>query len=193
VRNKLQRWKLPEPPAHIASRVLHRLELLRRLVPPRVSAAYFSALWNRWTTARRFQRRGSATNRCLLCCPQRAEDSLEHYAACSVVRKVGRDYLGLDMCENIGNTSEALQEFLMTGRMSLDTESRLLRGAVLVYATYMTTNNARPAGPLEAEVARHAMMQHAKQGVQGHAEAMRAVDNWWSAQNRRFIATPGRS
>ena len=77
---------------------------------------------------------------------------------------MGRDYLGLDMLDNIGNTSEALQEFLMTGRMPLDKDSRLLRGAVLVYATYMTTNNARPAGPLDVEVARHAMMQHAKQG-----------------------------
>ena len=41
---------------------------LQALIPPRVSSFVFSLLWNRWTTARRFQNRQSISNRCILLC-----------------------------------------------------------------------------------------------------------------------------
>jgi hypothetical protein len=44
------------------------------VVPPRVMAAAMGCVWNRWATARRMQRRGSA---CLLGC-EVWEDSVEH-------------------------------------------------------------------------------------------------------------------
>lgn len=68
-----------------ACRVIRRLEALRSLVPPRVTAAVFSTIWNSWATARRFQKRSCSSNRCVLGCPGRAEDSLEHYGRCQVV------------------------------------------------------------------------------------------------------------
>ena len=51
-----------------------------------------------------------------------------------------------------------------------------LRGAVLVYAVYMTTNAARARGGVEADCASQMMIQFIEEGVKGHLEAMRAVD-----------------
>lgn len=73
VRSKLARWKLPGIPAHTTRRVYGRLQALRDLVAPRVAAACFSALWNRWTTSRRFQKRHLECNRCVLGCGAGAE------------------------------------------------------------------------------------------------------------------------
>ena len=53
---KLRRWKLVGPPKEIASRVRSYLLALGSKVQPHVLAAVFSALWNRWTTHRRFQK-----------------------------------------------------------------------------------------------------------------------------------------
>ncbi len=78
MRHKLERWGFADIPRRLVRRVLSRLEQLRNLVAPRVTAAYFSALWNRWTTARRFQQRHESHNICVLGCGGLAEDSIEH-------------------------------------------------------------------------------------------------------------------
>ena len=52
VRDKLARWNLHGFPGPNARRILRRLRELQSLVAPRVSAACFSMIWNRWTTAR---------------------------------------------------------------------------------------------------------------------------------------------
>ena len=93
VRHKMGRWKLhsDQPimnmpgeltPAWTCTRALSNLRRLHHIVTPRVSAACWGTLWNRWTTARRFQQRQSAKNRCVFSCSPRAEDSIEHYAFC---------------------------------------------------------------------------------------------------------------
>ena len=85
MRYKIERWRLPGPEARTARQILRRLGRLGALVPPRIAAACFSTIWNRWVTARRFQRRGLPCNRCVLGCPGHAEDSIEHYSRCAVV------------------------------------------------------------------------------------------------------------
>ena len=57
---------------------------MENLVAPRVAAAVWGLAWNRWCTARRFQKK----DRCMLGCG-RGEDSAEHYMGCSIARKVG--------------------------------------------------------------------------------------------------------
>lgn len=80
VRHKLERWGLGIPSRHImmnlsvkqltpawtSIKTLHNLHLLQQLVAPRVVAACFSTVWNRWTTARRFQQRSHRDNCCQL-------------------------------------------------------------------------------------------------------------------------------
>ena len=95
MRRKLARWQLEGPAGVITRRVLANLRRLKALVAPRVSAACLSTLWNRWTTARRFQQRAAACNRCVLGCGGTAEDSIEHYARCATMRAAARGMLRL--------------------------------------------------------------------------------------------------
>ena len=92
VRFKMKRWRLPaldvpirrNTPARNAIRVQWLPSSLGQLAPPRVQSAVFGAMWNRWTTARRFQR----ADACLLCGGGYTRDSIEHYSECNVVKQV---------------------------------------------------------------------------------------------------------
>ena len=72
-----------------------------------------------------------------------------------------------------------------------------LCGAVLVYAVCITTNAARARGGVEVDCASQMMIQFIKDGVKGHPEAMRDVDNAWETAEPREEAaareTRGRS
>ncbi len=93
VRFKIERWHLANRPRIAVARILDHLNRLRGSVAPRVQSACFGTVWNRWTTFRRFQRRHSKENRCMLGCEGQAEDSIEHYAHCRAVRRVARSFL----------------------------------------------------------------------------------------------------
>ena len=109
IRHKLASFKLGTPlrhphvqltvrqatPAWISEKALHSLHVLGQLVPPRVTSAVFSTMWNRWVTSRRFQQRASTSNRCVLGCSPNAEDSVEHYANCPFTQELGSRYLCL--------------------------------------------------------------------------------------------------
>jgi hypothetical protein len=173
VRAKLERWRLPDPPAHVAQRILRRLQRVRELVPPRVGAAYFSTLWNRWTTARRFQRRGTPECTCVLGCGGLAEDSIEHYACCAALRLVARRFLRLD-----SELSYGLQRFLIAEKGDPDDEDLVCR-AVLVYAMYMATNHFRPLGGTDQQRAVAALEQYCRNAVRGHLQSERVIDGRW--------------
>jgi len=180
VRYKIQRWKLQGPAAHISRRVHRRLCALQNLVAPTVSAACFSAIWNRWTTARRFQKRHLHCNTCVLGCSTGAEDSIEHYACCSAVREVGCKYLRLwrDTCP----------ETFMLADPRMEDEGDLICVAILVYATYMATNHFRRQGGTDLETATDALEQFCRNGVKGHPSSQRVIDGRWtqtSAQRHR--------
>ena len=109
--HKLSRWNLHEEnkplraylsviqriPNWQARCAQNRLKALARLVSPRVHAAVFGAMWNRWCTVRRFQHRGN----CRLCQQQQTEDSIEHYAFCNTVREVAARRLRLDTLRQV--------------------------------------------------------------------------------------------
>ena len=173
LRHKLQRWRLPGTPRAVTDRVLKRLRALEALVPPRVHAAVLSTLWNRWVTARRYQRRSSVECRCLLGCPPQAEDSIEHYLRCPAVLDVGRRRLAMNM-----NSQESLPYLLLaTGPPALfSLDSWLTRCALLVYAVYRTTNAARHSCPFVGEEARRALVEALYEGARGHGKATVVAD-----------------
>ena len=75
-----------QTPRHQASRAHSNFIALGPLVPPRVHCAVWGCIWNRWTTAARFQRRHQS--RCLLCGGEGSEDNITHYSRCRVVRRL---------------------------------------------------------------------------------------------------------
>jgi hypothetical protein len=182
MRSKLKRWHLPGLPRVVASRALAGLKALRSLVPPRVSAAVLSTMWNRWTTARRFQRRA----RCTLGCSLSAEDSIEHYSRCPVVRTVASNRLGM---YDTGASFLPLFNLVADELRSEPRKSRLVRAAVLTYATYRSTQTARYAGGLTTERAAEYMVQYIKEAVRGHAVATRLIDSWWSDERQGATTT----
>ena len=148
MRHKMERWHFEGNPRLLADRSLRQLTELRSLVPPRVIAAVFSTIWNRWPTARRFQQRAAAWNRCVLGCPGRAEDSIEHYGRCQLL--LGFASRRLNLCFE---SDSALPYWMLVtkGRLAHNTTEVQIRTAVLVYAAYRTTNTLRAARRLEQE------------------------------------------
>ena len=171
VRAKLCRWNLAGVPNITANRCTRTLDHLGRLVPPRVCAAVWKTIWNGWTTARRYQKKGN----CLLCCGGRyAEDSIEHYARCSVVREVGRTFLGMQQ----SSYDKWLGNFITLGVNSCKVDDNMLTlRAVLVYAIFRTTNQLRHRPTDSVELARDMVCQFAKEAVRGHDKATQLLDN----------------
>ena len=137
---KLDRWKLhlPRHPLHNhlsvtqqtpnwQARCAHqRLKILARLTTPRVHAAVFGAMWNRWCTIKRYQGQG----RCRLCQKRHTEDAIEHYPFCSVVRELAARRLRLCTTTHVN-----IHTFTFTNPL-LRTKELLTRAALLICATY---------------------------------------------------------
>jgi hypothetical protein len=195
VRGKMERWALGDPTRHVAvpltvknltpawssRKTLHNLNLLNQLVAPRVVAACFSTIWNRWTTARRFQRRSHHSNACQLGCGGDAEDSIEHYARCWRVRQVGRKQFRLRPDDQI-----SLHTFLLCNP-HIETQQQLIASALLVYAAYRATNHFRHSSIPAPDVAYDALVQFAREGAVGHQLSARTFDEMWS---RCVTSTP---
>ena len=96
MRLHLARWRLGGGQAATERTVLRNLEELRVLVPPRVSEAVLSTMWHRWTTARRYQDLGAARYVRVQSCEGDAEDSIEHYWACPVMRRTATALLRIE-------------------------------------------------------------------------------------------------
>ena len=153
-----------------------RLKSLARLVPPRVHATVFGAIWNRWCTLRRYQTRG----RCRLCKQKLTEDSIEHYAFCSSVREVAARQLRLDI-----RTQVNVHTFTCTNPL-LHTEELLTRAALLIYATYRALNHQRHAtSQLQGEDLYHAMCQWIVEGTRGHAKSSRTLASTWTDREQK--------
>ena len=79
-----------------ARRVAAILDTLKKHVAPKVCAAYFSTLWNRWSTYRRWQGKCNTPKHCLMCEDPDTEDAIEHYAHCPIVKQAMLKYLNID-------------------------------------------------------------------------------------------------
>ena len=146
---------------------------------PRVSAAFLSALFNRWPTARRFQNGSSVAKTCALGCGGGAEDSLEHYGCCAAVRGVAKRFLRLADAD-----CYSLNEFLMAEPARLQNEELVCRG-VLVYATFMASNYYRSRNKPSRMAAMDALEQHCKNAVRGHASSARILDSLWEVCHQK--------
>ena len=165
IRHKLARWNLAGLPRTNATRCAKLFKDLGGLVPPRVSSAVWKTIWNGWATKRRFQVHDSS---CLLCCGGRfAEDSVEHYAHCAVVKEVAGKHVGLAPAKhglgtNHGTVAEAI----------------LVKRAVLVYAVYTATNYLRHNPSHDATAIADMIAQFAREAVRGHSVATRLLQEW---------------
>jgi hypothetical protein len=175
-RYKLARWSLREltvearfnSPAWRSRRACWLLKCVGKLSPPRVQAAVFGTLWNRWTTARRFQK----TAPCLLC-QEEASDSIEHYSCCRIVREVMARFLRLDT-EIYCN----LHSFLLI-HPAIGTREQLSCISLLIYGVYKLTNSLRPTGASCSEPF-EALRQAVKEGAKGHSFSMKVLDTRWT-------------
>ena len=87
IRAKAARWKFRDSPRHVAQRLLTNFKVLQTKVPPAVRATYLRALWNGVPTSRRMATcKNFQAVSCLFKCTNDAEDSLEHYCRCPVLR-----------------------------------------------------------------------------------------------------------
>ena len=99
------------------------------------------------------------------------QDSIEHYLRCPIVLDTARRRLNLHY--------SGPQSWLccLLASEGTERESVLARIAILVYATYRTTNAARHSSPLAVEESRHALSQSIYEGARGHSRATRFVDS----------------
>ena len=146
-----------------ADRFEKHLCFLSQQAPPRVTAAVLSTGWNRWCTARRVQKRGSVLNICQLGCPGDAEDSLEHYARCPIVRDCHRIVLSIQ---------EAWLLPCWLGTEGSNPGVCPIRAVVGAYATYRVTNMARSFGCISAEATRRAFRLAVTDATAGHGKTM---------------------
>ena len=127
-----------------------------------------ATMWNKWPTARRFQREGSC---CLRCSPQ-AQDSIEHYACCPIIRSVASSSLRLELQP----PPHAITDFLLitpppSPDPTVTPPRRCLRMALLVTAAYNTTNAARHKPPRAVQETMDMMCQSLREAARNHPSA----------------------
>ena len=146
-----------------------------------MSSACFSSLWNRWTTQRRFQKRARPENYCRLACGGEAEDSIEHYARCPRVRRVGMQ------CLRLQNDQINVHTFMLCNPL-VKTQQDLISTALLIYAIYRATNCFRHSGIAPTEnYTNDALEQWTNEGAKGHYISSRTLDSRWMDGQRDII------
>jgi hypothetical protein len=139
-----------------------------------VQAATLSTLWNRWTTNRRFPGQGGDFTGCYLgCTSHRDLDAIEHYLRCPIVLEAARRRLGLNL-----HPDTSLEHLLLAGQPPEDGPAHdwWATCALLVYATYRTTNAARHTRRMTPNEAIKAIQQALYEGAKLHTKATRLVD-----------------
>ena len=170
-------------PAFTSRRTLHCMRLLPRLVNPRVVAAVFSTIWNRWTTHRRMQNRAKATNCCLLGCIT-AEDSIEHYCSCPIAMQFLQNHLGLSPRGFAG-----LHTFTLCN-VNIQTMEQLTTTSIWIYCIYTATNNLRRRALPDNAIMQDALKQWAREGTRHHTQSAAIIDNQRNPHNRKCTPLP---
>ena len=175
VRKRLDRWSLETLPGHRPGLWLRTLELTSKLLPPRVQACQLRTACNEWATCRRFQKAGG----CLFNCP-RGEDSIEHYAFCSVFHNLCKMALGLERppaTHCLGDFAGvlpyvlSLPEHAREGGNAKATVAALR--AIGVYALYRTHNALRHG--MRGADGTNTFRGFVREAVRGHDQAKRLV------------------
>ena len=134
MRRKLSRWELPGLLGPTTSRFLKALKVVRKYLPPKVSSAVLRWAWNGWCTKRRFQDSGYCPFNCEAFWQ---EDSLEHYARCSVCVGFLRKHLHYTRSVNRGHL------ITLGANNSLQTAEDTVRLALWVFTLYKSVNHPR--------------------------------------------------
>jgi len=172
MRFKLDRWGLAGLPGQTAERFLRLLVDLKEWLPPRVRAATLRTAFNGWCTKRRFQGSGP----CLFQCGSFVqEDSLEHYAGCSVCVKFLRKRLHFQGCLDRGH-------LIVLGAHRGVSRADSLRLALWGYVLYRTFNHIRhreghAIGNYELE---GILEQYLRDATNGHEDACQFVSHCWN-------------
>ena len=117
---------------------------------------------------------------CRLGCGGCAEDSIEHYAHCRAVRKTADSYLALGSICTID-----LEHFLLAAEVFRVNTDALVCAAVLVYATYTTTNALRATRrSLSQDAAYEMLKQNCRNAVMGHSGSTKVIDSRWFTVDR---------
>ena len=178
IRHKLERWRekpyaLIGYPGRYSVAIHRRLKMLSSLLTPRVSAAVFKTVWNGWCVPRRFQKRHSAADHCLLGCEDDSQDCIEHYCRCPTVAGIGEKYLRIS-----ASPPRALNLWLLNEK-AIDNPMIMRSVALLIYGTYMTANHCRHTGRFSREVAEDAIKQYCIQGARGNSDLEAHLDGCW--------------
>ena len=171
MRHKLDRWNLTGFPGPTAARYLRSLQVLKRLLPPRVAAASLRTAWNGWCTHRRFQQHGA----CRFACTSFVqEDSIEHFSCCQVCTRFLKKRLHYR-----GHIDKGHLVVLGANQPSRSEEDivRLGLWAYVIYKAFNhLRNSTRQLGPEETE---GLFEQSLRDAVQGHEGATHFVENCW--------------
>ena len=165
---ELTRWKIQGLPRLWAAANLKSMARINTLVAPRVSAAVWGLGWNRWCTARRFQRNGP----CLLGCLDNC-DSAEHYVGCKVARQAGWKMLKLP-----SDNDYEQRKVLWLGATDKTCDEEKTCWHLLVYSVFMITNRRRKSQ--DTRGALEELKQWCRRGVEGHLASGKVLGGRWS-------------
>ncbi len=174
IRHKLARWHVTGLPRTTAEEFQKFLQDMVPNTPPRVRAAILSTAWSRWATERRLQRRDGVNNKCIFNCKPEAEDSIEHYQYCTVIREAHWRHLRLQP-----DASGSLLPAWVLGRGLHDKQDKT-RAAIGVYATYRLYNDQKFNKRLTKEALMDAFGWFAREGVLRHPKAEETLMNTWA-------------
>ena len=172
-------WGITTPIGIAAPRIHRNLEKLHNFLPPRVCSSAFRTISNGWCTHRRFQNRMEHTNRCVLGCGGKAEDSIEHYCRCPVTLSVLSKVLRVAVAPCHGIAFWVMD-------FSND-DDMVLCSALSSYAAYKTFNLYRTSGKaVKSAVAADAMRQFIIQAAGKDAKLGKFLDSRWAVPVRIF-------
>ena len=180
MRCKLQRWNLQGLPGRTAERYLRHLDILKKYLPPRVSAAALRTAWNGWCTHRRFQKHRN----CIFACNSFfQEDSIEHYAGCQIGVGWLRSKLHFDGPISKGHL------IVLGAQLPSITVEDILRLGLWGYVLYKAFNFLRTSNrQLDPSDVEGLFTQYLLEATSGHEGACRFVENCWR-QDYRHAAT----
>jgi hypothetical protein len=146
IRQKVRRWNLEGPAAHVGQRISRNLIVVGQCCRPCVLGFMFRTLWNGWpTTARMRTMKGAPkTVRCLFGC-ECGDDRIEHYLVCRVVWKILPQISIRSGFLSIAYRSRQCMLLAERGLQEVECE----RIAIAVYAIARSVQNLRGQGPLE--------------------------------------------
>jgi len=177
MRFRLDRWNLDGLPGETSTRFLRFIEVVKHHLPPRIVAAVLRTAWNGWCTSRRFQHSG----KCIFACQAFAqEDSIEHYAGCSICVNFLRGKLHYRGPINRGHL------IVLGANSGSQTDEDICRLALWNYSIYKTFNSLRcnHGGSRSATAMIELLNGCLREGVGNDETGIRLIDQGWRHEFR---------